>query len=68
MLLLADINENRLYMEYGLFFFARCCDCAPIWRLCGLGVVMGYRRDCWCLCEKKTEIVMEKCATLRNFL
>jgi hypothetical protein len=40
MLLLTDINENRLYMEYGLFFFVSCRGCSMIRRL-GWYVVIG---------------------------
>ena len=39
MLLLTDINENRLYMEYGLFFFCEvlqlCSDMEVVRAVCG---------------------------------
>ena len=45
MLLLTDINENRLYMEYGLFFF---CELSRLFYDKEIGAVCGYRWNCWC--------------------
>lgn len=42
MLLLTDINMNRLYMEYGLFFFCEVLrlrsDMEVVRAVCGYGI------------------------------